>query len=135
MSTTLVPTEVPTPRYKRFTFGVITDDRATPLTHKVRSEYIEDAWLAYIGPTALLLARRMDQILASSTTQGVETKVWAQHMGVSGDELISALNRLERFGLGEWNGETNFLMRRHWPEVPLAIRTPKHRELLLSLSD
>ena len=120
---------------KRFTFGVAVNDGPTPLTHKVRSDYVEEQWLSYVGPCGLLMARRMDKILATQTTQGVETKLWAKQMGVTVTEMIASLNRLARFGLGEWNGETNFLLRRHWPEVPLAIATPQHRDVLMSLTD
>lgn len=120
---------------KRFQFGALPNDMPNVTTHKVRSEYVEEEWLTFIGPAALLTARRMDQQLATATTQGCEVKAWARTLGVTPVELLAALNRLARFGLGEWHGDQTFLLRRHWPTVPVAILTPPHREALMSLAD
>jgi hypothetical protein len=119
----------------RFNFGPTPIDTQPTGAHKVRSEYVEEQWLAYIGPTALLVARRMDNALSTVTTQGCNVSQWSKEMGITPEELMRALNRLARFGLGEWQGDQTFLLRRHWPSVPLAIATQVHREALLTLAD
>lgn len=128
------PIEEPTKR--RFVFAAFPTDTSPAYTHKVTSQYCEEEWLQYIGPIALLLARRMDNHLSSNNSSGaVEVKQWARSMCISMEEFVSALNRLDRYGLGEWKSGNEFLLRRHWPAVPLAIATPKHRDALLAISD
>jgi len=64
----------------------------------------------------------------------VEVTRWATQLGITQDELISAANRLARYGLAQWNGD-NFVLSRHWPPVPAAITTDLHRVALLALED
>jgi hypothetical protein len=120
----------------RFTFAAFPIDTSQINQHKVTSQYCEDEWLKYIGPIALLVARRMDNHLAANASSGaVLVKEWARTMGVDSEEVVKGLNRLARYGLGEWKSDAEFLLRRHWPTVPLAIATPPHREALIALAD
>ena len=142
LETSLVPVipeqlELPIDQPKqRFNFGPTPTDTPPSHTYRVPSQYVEDNWLAFIGPIALLVARRMDNALVNGATNaGCNVKQWSVEMGITADQLMAACNRLERFGLGEWHGDQTFLIRRHWPTVPLAILTPRHRQALLSLAD
>lgn len=106
----------------------------------VRTQYVEDAWLPFLGPAALLFARKCDHALSNlqNGQQSVAIIVsrWAEVLGVYPEEVIAAKNRLLRFGLATWEDKTTVLsLHRHWPAVPAAIMTPEHRALLLSISD
>jgi hypothetical protein len=112
----------------------------TPLSESVRSAYVEDQWLPYLGPAALLFARRLDHLLAHLKDGQVSVAVivhkWASDLGVYPEEVIASKNRLLRFGLATWEPKGNVLsLYRHWPQVPPAIATPEHRALLLAVSD
>ena len=112
----------------------------SPMSEGVRSAYVEDQWLPFLGPAALLFARRCDNMLASlkDGQQSIAVLVhrWASDLGVYPEEVIAAKNRLLRFGLAEWEPKGNVLsLCRHWPPVPAAIATPEHRALLLAVPD
>jgi hypothetical protein len=113
------------------------DDKPTEGTQRVRSEYVEDNWLPYIGPHALVLARLMDRWLAVAPTQGVVVKAWAHLTGMTEVDLVAALERLIRYGLAEWGAgaDNTFVLVRHWPLVPPAILTKRHRDALTALED
>src|SRR5262245_15182840 len=94
----------------KFTLGALPSD--DPSGYKVRDSYNEENWITYIGPVALIVARKMDVILSSNNTQGVVAKRWAAQLGVTVEEFTIAVHRLARYGLGEWQGQS-FLLRRH----------------------
>jgi hypothetical protein len=105
-------------------------------SHRIRSEYVEEEWLPFIGPLALLVARRMDSILSTQLRFGVEVKNWATRLSVEPIEFERVLERLVRFGLGEWSSDgLHFILHRRWPSVPLAITTPLHRAALTAITD
>lgn len=129
----------PPPTLDRFTV-VATDTTPGVDTYPVRSPYVEDEWLPYLGPAALLFARRCDHALSSLTEghQSIAVLVhrWAEALGVYPEEVVAARNRLLRFGLATWEPKGNIMgLDRHWPPVPAAIATPEHRPVLLGLSD
>ena len=121
---------------KRFTITSIEGEKPTGDSHRVSSEYVEHEWLPYLGPTALLLARRIDWLMTTDGKNAVDVKAWAQMLGVSQTEILLAANRLIRFGLAEWSErDKTLLLSRHWPTVPIAIQTVQHRAVLLDLPD
>lgn len=126
------PAEEPVP-VTRFSIGPSQVDN--PAGYKVRSDYCEEHWIAFIGPSALVIARKMDNLLASSSSSAVSVKMWSAQLGITEPELVAAVRRLARYGLGEWVGDAKFLLRRHWPEIPAAITTPRHKRALLDLPD
>ena len=112
----------------------------SPMSEGVRSAYVEDHWLPYLGPAALLFARRCDNLLATlkDGQQSIAVLVhrWASDLGIYPEEVVAAKNRLLRFGLATWEEKGNvFSLYRHWPPVPAAIATPEHRALLLAVPD
>jgi hypothetical protein len=117
-------------------FTLTTRDGETPAmgTSRVRSEYVEEAWLPFLGPNALLFARRADLALSTQSSCGVEVGRWATSLGMQPEELMLAANRLARYGLAEWAGDS-FVLSRHWPPVPAAITTEPHRAALIALED
>jgi hypothetical protein len=118
---------------RRYTVTGIDGDR---MWERVPSAYVEESWLPFVGPVALVLARRLDNKLASEARVAVETGRWAAHLGVQPDDITTAFLRLWRYGLVEaGDGENHYRLYRHWPPVPMAIATPPHRAALLSLSD
>ena len=120
---------------QRFSFSAV-DEVTPPNSHSVRSPYVEENWLAYIGPTALLLARRIDSALTTDHKGAVEVSKWADSMGVYPEELLMAVSRLIRFGLATWNErDKTFLLVRQWPAIPQCIQTSLHRKALLSITD
>jgi hypothetical protein len=121
----------------RFT---VTSDQDNPhqhtlVDHRVRSEYVEDNWLPFIGPVALILARRLDARLGYEQRVAVETARWCEGLGVEPVDLLTAVNRLVRYGLAEWGDGQNLLrLHRFWPAVPPAIATPPHKAALAALN-
>jgi hypothetical protein len=133
---TLSPTEdVPRP-LARFTVAALAHEGQEPAQNMVRSEYVEENWTAYVGPIAILLARKLDQVLSRENKTAVQVKVLAQQLGVEEVEILQACHRLVRFGLAGWSHrDPTFYLARRWPAVPAAILTPQHREALLALPD
>jgi len=119
---------------RRLTLTSRHDEKPTTETMRVRSDAVEECWLPFLGPCALVFARRADLALTTQASVGVEVSRWAATLGCSGDELVAATNRLARYGLAEWQGD-NLVLSRHWPKVPAAITTIPHRAVLLALSD
>jgi hypothetical protein len=123
-----------TPR--RFTITATEGETPTPDSERVRSEYVETEWLPYLGPVALLLARRIDLALTTHSKDALGVDKVAAELGVQPDDIIAACHRLVRYGLATWNKrEPMLLLNRHWPKVPLAIATPAHRAALMALPD
>src|SRR5262245_29586239 len=118
-------------------FTITGDARTNELAnHRIRSEYVEEAWLPFLGPTAMLFARRADQTLTHDNKSAVPIAKWADSFGVSYEDLLSAVHRLIRYGLATWvERDSTLLVRRHWPSVPDAITTPQHKAVLTSLTD
>lgn len=119
---------------ERFTLGALGDSPAPAQSVRVRSDYVEENWIGFVGPLGLAVARRMDSMLANQASVGCDPAQWASHFGVSVEDLLAAMTRLERYGLAERNGGRYFL-RRHWPEVPTAITTPLHKRALIDLDE
>ena len=121
----------------RFT---VTASNDTPdvASQGIRSPYVEDAWLPFLRPTALLFARRCDIMLSmlqdGHSSISVIVARWAESLGVYPEEIIAARNRLIRFGFATWDG-TKLTLRRYWPPVPEAINTPAHRAALMAIPD
>ena len=116
------------------------DKPTSEYPHRVTSEYVEREWLTYLGPAALLFARKCDQQLAllkdTQTSIAVLIHRWADELGVYPEELIAAKGRLLRFRMARWEDKGNiFVLKRHWPQVPESIATPEHKAALLSLAD
>lgn len=120
---------------RRFTITA-KEEQPDSTSQRVRSEYVEEAWLPYIGPTALLLARRMDLALSNAGKSAVVVAQIAEGLGVYPEEIIAACHRLARYGLAEWSErDPTLYLSRYWPKVPAAIQTKMHRQALLSLPD
>lgn len=121
---------------RRFTITSMEGEKPTSDSHRVGSEYVEHEWLPYLGPTALLLARRIDWLLSTDGKNAVDTHHWAQQLGVRASDILLGANRLIRFGLAAWSDrDKTLIMTRHWPSVPPAIRTDQHRAVLMDLPD
>jgi hypothetical protein len=121
---------------KKFMVTTEDDDKPEPSSERIRSDYVEKDWLPYLGPTAILLARKMDILLATDKKITFDADRWAGQMGVTVDEMIAACHRLVRYGLARWGDKDPLLiLRRHWPQVPAAIKTNLHRRVLLALPD
>jgi hypothetical protein len=128
-------TDTATP-IRRFTITSMEGEKPTGDSHRVSSEYVEHEWLPYLGPTALLFARRIDYLMSTDGKNAVDVKHWADQLGVCQAEVLLAANRLIRFGLAQWSErDKTLLLSRHWPSVPMAIATPQHRSVLLDLPD
>ena len=116
------------------------DTGPTPLTESVRSPYVEECWLPYLGCEALMFARRCDQQLSQlkDGAQSIAIIVtrWADALGmIYPEQVLAAKNRLVRFGMATWDDKNVLALKRHWPQVPDAIATAEHRKLLLAIPD
>jgi hypothetical protein len=135
MTDTLERTPTPTP-LRRFTITGIEGETPDAGAHRVRSEYVEDAWMSYLGPVTITIARRFDLILSTEHKYGIDVPKWADQLCITGDDLMAACHRLVRWGLAHWSDRDPMLsMARYWPQVPAAIRTPRHRQVLIGLPD
>ena len=129
-----------TPVLDRFSVTAA-DSGPTPLSESVRSTYVEECWLPFLGCEAVMFARRCDQMLSQlkDGAQSISVIVsrWADSLGMLyPEQVVAAKNRLVRFGMATWDPKTGVLsLKRHWPQVPEAIATPEHRKLLLAISD
>ena len=104
----------------------------------VRSEYVEENWTAYLGPNAVLLARKLDHMMSKDTKQrtAIQVKTLSAQLGISQEEVLRACSCLVRFGLAGWSErDSTYFLARRWPAVASAIATPQHRETLLSIED
>lgn len=121
---------------RRFTVTAPADESPRAGDERVSSQYVEEAWLPYIGPTAYLLARRIDHALASMGKHAVEVRKMSELLGVYPEEIIAACHRLCRYGLATWaDRDPTLYLSRYWPQVPAAITTEAHRKALMSLPD
>ena len=121
---------------RHFTITSMEGEKPGVDTHTINSEYVEHEWLPFLGPCALLFARRVNFLLTTDGKNAVGIKAWSELLGVQQDEILLAANRLIRFGLATWSDrDKTFLISRHWPSVPMAIKTPQHRAVLLDLPD
>ena len=121
---------------KKFTITSVEDEKPDGTSERVQSEYVEESWTPYLGPTAVLLARRIDRILAHEHKYAVDIDKWAGSLGVTAEEVTAACHRLVRYGLARWaDRDPMLIISRHWPKVPAAIRTPLHRRVLMGLPD
>ena len=129
----------PMPTLDRFTVTAA-DSGPSALSQPVRSAYVEECWLPFLGCEALMFARRCDQMLSQlkdgAQSIAVIVSRWASDLGmIYPEQVVAAKNRLVRFGLATWDGKSVLALRRHWPPVPDAIATPEHRALLLAIPD
>ena len=133
---TLAQIENPTPVIERFSVCAHSDG-PDKVSHPVTSPYVEEHWLPYVGPTALLFARRCDAILKdNSQTVAVIVHRWATDLGVYPEEILAARMRLINWAFADLDAKSGMLsLRRHWPLVPLCVTTPVHRQLLLAVPD
>lgn len=103
---------------------VVSDSTPVGYAHAVSGEYVERYWLPVLGPTALLLARRLDGLLAHHENERVDIEVepLAHSLGVGVSRLWHALDRLKRRRLLTLNHVTEtttvVVLRRFWPTAP-----------------
>jgi hypothetical protein len=96
-----------------------------PVTHLAvggdpTSAYAEECWLPTIGPTALLIARRVAQLIGVQDRLVLETGALARALGVFPPVLMNSIDRLVRYQLAAWvPGQDNRLaLASHWPTAP-----------------
>jgi len=121
---------------RRFTITSIEGETPDGTSQRVRSDYVEEHWMPYLGPVTIILARKIDLILSTEHKYAIDVPRWAEQMCISSEDLIAACHRLVRWGLANWSDRDPMLsMARHWPQVPAAIATPLHRKVLVGLPD
>lgn len=90
-----------------------------------RSTYVETFWAGVLGPSTLLLLRRLAARLEEAPEGfGLDPAVWAAELGLrfpgKGSPFARAVGRLCHFGLAAAVDPATLLVRRHVP--PLAHR-------------
>jgi hypothetical protein len=121
---------------RRFTITSIEGDAPDGTSHRVRSDYVEDEWMPYLGPVTIILARKIDAILSTNHKYAIDVSKWAEQMAISPEDLIAACHRLVRWGLATWGDrDPTLFISRHWPQVPACVATPLHRRVLVGLPD
>jgi hypothetical protein len=114
--------------------------------------YTELVWGPLVGPTAVLLSRRLSLIRHGPATDTVDLRALAANLGVGGNDgaevlgrhhrIVVALTRAEHYGLLEWKPEDATIGVTGWvPEVSprLQRRLPdealaRHHQILGALS-
>jgi hypothetical protein len=93
------------------------------LGHDPRSRYVERFWLPTLGPTSLLLLRRIAEVLDESP-DGVELDVaetsaalGVGHRDGNSSPLMRSMDRLAQFDLATDAGPGGFAVRRNVPPV------------------
>jgi len=123
-----------TPR--KFTVTAAEGEQPDAGSHRILSEYTETEWVSFLGPVAILFARRADRLLQHEHKIGVDVDKWGKAMRVDGNEILTALQRLVDFGLATISDrDPTLIISRHWPPVAAAICTPRHRQVLTQLPD
>ena len=105
-----------------------------------RSEYVEQFWLAILGPSTVVLLRRLAMALDQwpdgfeCSTRELSWSLGLGHMG-AGASFARILRRSEDFGMTSLQPDAELLVRRLMPPVPLRMvrRLPEwlqeaHRE-------
>lgn len=97
------------------------------LGHSVDSDYVETYWLPVLGPSALLLLRRLGRMAATEGVVPVNVAALAASLGLSGaagrhDVLGRAVHRLCRFDAAKLDDDT-LRVRTHMGPVPLHLTT------------
>ena len=130
------PIKIEPPQPRKFTITSPEGETPGGEHERVRSDYVEDSWLPYLGPAAVLLARRIALILETEHKAQLDVDKWGKWLGLPGDDVLAACHRLVRYGLAVWGDRDPMLtMQRFWPRVPPAISTPPHRAVLTALPD
>ena len=131
MTDTLERTEL-----HRFTITGIEGETPDATAHRVRSDYVEDQWMSFLGPVTIIIARRFDLLLSTEHKYGIDVPKLADQLCITPGDVLAACHRLVRWGLASWSDRDPMLsMARYWPQVPAAIRTPMHRRVLIGLPD
>ncbi len=101
------------------------DPLVDALGHDPRSQYVEQYWVAILGPSATLLIRRLAaQLDVAKTGFVIEPSQWAVEMGLGvrggkNSPFWRSLDRLARFGATRRAGK-HLAVRRKLP--PLTLR-------------
>ncbi len=107
------------------TVRAINDPVMAKLGHDPRSVYVEQFWVSVLGPSAVLLLRRMAVLLdAQPDGFDVDPLEWALELGLGArggkhSPLWRTIDRLCRFGLAHRNGP---LLSVHRQLPPLTLR-------------
>lgn len=107
------------------TVAVLVDMNGPLAWHEVKGPYVEHAWLPIVGPTALLLARRLYETLGRGSVE-LDVAELAADIGVGKSRLLGAFARLERFGLARVEGRI-VILRGVWPDAPANLARPRRR--------
>jgi len=110
------------------------------LGHDPRSGYVEHYWLSILGPSCLLLLRRLAAELERQPDGfELETVQWAQELGIGmkggkNGPFWRAIERACRFGAAQRNGDLLAMRRRLPPltsrqveRLPAGLRQSHHR--------
>ena len=89
--------------------------------HDSSSDYVEWFWLPVIGPSAFVLYRRLNELLADRDSITLNTESLGSLFGLRAPLLTKAFNRLAMFGLGYFPmpATATFSLRRTLPDLPL----------------
>jgi hypothetical protein len=129
----------PTSHLDRFTV-IASAVSPEPASQGIRTQSVEAEWTPYIGPTAMLFARKLDHALSNLKNSERHISVivhrWAADLGVYPEEIIAARNRLIRWAFATWEDKGNIMsLNRNWGPVPACVKTPEHRAVLMAIPD
>lgn len=120
------PVPSPDPSPGQLTFPVDTlviepwpDTVIDQLGHDPRSVYVERFWLGILGPSTILLLRRLaDDLEAHPTGFTLDLPDAARSLGIGTrggrhSPFMRTVERVCRFGAGQWRGAETLAVRRH----------------------
>ena len=124
---------VPTFPEERLLVRPLADPVLDALGHDPRSAYVEQYWLSVLGPSAILLLRRLaNGIEAKPEGFELEPGGWALELGLGAKggkhgPFWRSVERICRFGAAQRNGEVLAVRRRLPPLTRRQIeRLPEH---------
>lgn len=111
------------------TFGRLVDPVIDAVGHDGDSDYVERFWLPVLGPSCILVLRRLTRYLRDDTTVVVEAVEFAGAMGMAPAHLVKTLHRLRTFQLAMCTSESDWtisvrlppLARRHLMRLPASL--------------
>ncbi len=131
-TTTTDPDPDPDPE-SSLTVRFLADTVLDELGHDPRSAYVEQFWVAVLGPSGVLLLRRMAMHF-DAFPEGfeMELQLWARELGLGSrggkhSPLMRTIDRLCRFGLASRNGRNLAVRRKLAPLTRRQLRRlPPH---------
>lgn len=112
----------------------VLEDHTIVRGHSTDSDYVETFYTPVVGPTAMLLLRKMGRILATQAAVPMPVEFLAASVGVGARQFSAAVQRLVMFRLAE-RTEAGLAVRTTIGTIPARHLNRLHPALILAHTD